>query len=275
MTKLPNDFKRIPFAHRGLHDLDDARPENSRASIRAAIAAGYGIEMDLQLSRDGRAMVFHDYDLRRLTAEQGPIQQRDAAELGGIQLTGGDEGIPTFAEILHLVDGRAPLLVELKDQHGQMGPTDGRLERAVADDLQGYQGPVALMSFNPNSVILLAEFAPNIPRGIVSGAYEHGNKNWHPLRPEVRDQLRNIPDFEAAGCSFISHEASDLDRPRVAELKDRGAVILCWTVRSSEQEHAARQVADNITFEGYLAEIPPRTGVYSDKQGHGRQTGTC
>ncbi len=256
MNKLPNVFKRIPFAHRGLHDVNDGRPENSRAAFRAAIEAGYGIEMDLQPSRDGRAMVFHDYDLRRLTGTRGPIQQRDAAELGQTPLTGGDEGIPTLTEVLELVDGRVPLLIELKDQNGQMGPTDGQLERAAALDLRGVKGPVALMSFNPNSVLMLADLAPDIPRGIVSGAYEIGNKNWHPLRPDVRDLLREIPDYDAAGCSFISHEVSDLARPRVAELKARGAAILCWTIRSAEQEHAARKVADNITFEGYLADIP-------------------
>ena len=256
MTKLPNDFKRIPFAHRGLHDLNDGRPENSRASIRAAIATGYGIEMDLQISRDGRAMVFHDYDLRRLTGAKGPIQQRDAAELEQIPLIGDEEGIPTFAEILKLVAGRVPLLVELKDQHGQMGPTDGRLERAVADDLKGYQGPLALMSFNPNSIITLADLAPDVPRGIVTSTYAKTNKNWQLLRPETRTRLRDIPDYDAARASFISHQVDDLANPRVAELKAKGAVILCWTVRSVEQEHEARQVADNITFEGYRAEIP-------------------
>jgi glycerophosphoryl diester phosphodiesterase len=256
MSKLPNDFKRIPFAHRGLHDLNDARPENSRAAIKAAIAAGYGIEMDLQLSRDGVAMVFHDYDLRRLTGAQGPIMQRDAAELGGIQLTGGDEGIPTFAEVLGLVAGRVPLLVELKDQHGQMGPTDGRLERAAADDLRGYQGPVAVMSFNPNSVISLAELAPNVPRGIVTSTYAKTNKNWQLLRPKTRDRLRDIPDYDAAQAAFISHQVDDLANPRVAELKAKGAVILCWTVRAAKQEAEARKLADNITFEGYRAEIP-------------------
>jgi glycerophosphoryl diester phosphodiesterase len=256
MSELPNDFKRIPFAHRGLHDVNDGRPENSRAAFRAAIEAGYGIEMDLQPSRDGRAMVFHDYDLRRLTGARGPMQQRDADALGQIPLIGGDEGIPTLTEVLELVAGRVPLLIELKDQNGQMGPTDGQLERAAARDLESYKGPVALMSFNPNSVITLAKLAPDIPRGIVTGAYELGNKNWHPLRADVRNRLREIPDYDAAGCSFISHEVGDLARPRVAELKAQGAVILCWTVRSVEQERVARKIADNITFEGYLAEIP-------------------
>ncbi len=256
MSELSNDFKRIPFAHRGLHDVKHGRPENSRAAIRAAIAAGYGIEMDLQLSRDGRAMVFHDYDLRRLTGEKGPIQQRDADELEQIPLTGGDEGIPTFAEVLKLVAGRVPLLIELKDQHGQMGPTDGRLERAAADDLRGVKGPVAVMSFNPNSIITLAKLAPDVPRGIVTSTYAKTNKNWQLLRPETRIRLRDIPDYDAAKASFISHQVDDLANPRVAELKAGGAVILCWTVRSAKQEAKARKLADNITFEGYRAEIP-------------------
>lgn len=254
MNALPEAFVRLPIAHRALHDVADGRPENSRAAVRAAMAAGYGIEIDLQLSRDGRAMVFHDYDLRRLTAGQGPVRQRDAEELGRIRLTGGDEGIPTLADVLDLVGGQVPLLVELKDQHGQMAVTDGVLEAAVAADLTGYTGDVALMSFNPNSVLRLAELAPEVPRGLVTCSYSE--KKWPMLRPETRDRLRGIPDYDRTGACFISHAADDLARPRVAELKAAGAKVLCWTVRSPEDEAAARLVADNITFEGYLADIP-------------------
>ena len=141
MTSLHPDFCRLPLAHRGLHDVKDGRPENSRASIRAAIAAGYGIEIDLQLSSDGCAMVFHDYDLARLTGQKGAIRQRAAQDLEQIALLGGTEGVPGFAEVLDLVAGQVPLLVELKDQHGQMGPTDGRLEGAVAAALSGNVTP--------------------------------------------------------------------------------------------------------------------------------------
>lgn len=254
MTALPEAFLRLPIAHRALHDAAGGRPENSRAAIRAGMAAGYGIELDLQQSRDGRAMVFHDYELGRLTAEKGPVRQRDAEELERIPLLGGDEGIPTFAEVLALVGGRVPLLVELKDQHGQMGETDGALEHAVAADIAGYDGPLALMSFNPNMVRRLAELAPGRPRGIVSCAYTA--EDFPLLRAETRDRLRGIPDFHDAGCSFISHHASDLTRPRVGELKAGGAAILTWTIRSPEAEAEARKVAQNITFEGYLAAIP-------------------
>lgn len=254
MSDLPDVFLRLPFAHRALHDVAEGRPENSRAAIRAAIAAGYGIEIDLQLSRDGRAMVFHDYDLRRLTNEQGPIQQRNADELRRITLKGSNEGIPTLAEVLERVAGRVPILVELKDQHGQMGQTGGRLEKAVADDLGSYSGPAAVMSFNPNSVAELAGLIPDIPRGLVTEYFPA--EDWLLLRDEVRQKLRDIPDYDRARADFISHDVDDLNNPRIAELKAQGARVLCWTVRSPGQEAEARKVAENITFEGYLAEIP-------------------
>ncbi len=254
MTKLHADFRRIPLAHRALHDVGDGRPENSRAAIRAAMAAGYGIEIDLQLSRDGRAMVFHDYDLTRLTGVKGVIQQRDATDLSQIALLGGDEGIPTLSEVLELVAGKVSLLIELKDQHGQMGVTDGRLEHAVAADIQGYAGPVGLMSFNPNSVVALADLVPALPRGIVTEHFPA--QAWPLLKPETRAHLRSIPDYERAGASFVSHSVKDLHNPRLAELRAQGADILCWTVRSEEQEAEARKTADNITFEKYLAKMP-------------------
>jgi hypothetical protein len=157
MTALADAFLAVPLAHRALHDVADARPENSRAAVRAAVAAGYGIEIDLQASRDGAAMVFHDYDLGRLTPETGPLRQHDAAQLARIPLTGGKEGIPDLPEILGLVAGRVPLLIELKDQHGGMGQTDGTLEAATAVALAGYAGPVAVMSFNPHMMMAMAD----------------------------------------------------------------------------------------------------------------------
>jgi len=255
MTSLHPDFCRLPLAHRGLHDVKDGRPENSRASIRAAIAAGYGIEIDLQLSSDGCAMVFHDYDLARLTGQKGAIRQRAAQDLEQIALLGGTEGVPGFAEVLDLVAGQVPLLVELKDQHGQMGPTDGRLEGAVAAALSGYDGPLAVMSFNPHSVALLRDLAPDVPRGLTTCSYRR--IDWMMLKREVRHRLRDIPDYDDVGACFVSHQVKALDIPRIAELQAQGAAILCWTVRSANQEAQARRIADNITFEGYLPDIRP------------------
>lgn len=250
---LPRVFMGAPIAHRALHDIRQNRPENSRAAIRAAIAGGYGIEIDLQLTSDGHAMVFHDYDMARLTGRSGAIQQITRAEAADLPLLHGDEGIPSLEEVLQLVAGRVPLLIEFKDQHGAMGPVDGRLEQDAVALLKSYDGPVALMSFNPNSVAELARLAPDIPRGLTTCSYKPEVEH---LPAAVCDHLRDIPDFERVGASFISHEVQDLSRPRVAKLKSQGVPVLCWTVRSAEQEAEARKVADNVTFENYLAAIP-------------------
>lgn len=251
---LPESFRKLPIAHRALHDRAQGRIENSPAAIRAAVEAGYAIEIDLQLSKDGVPMVFHDEDLDRLTHETGPLNARTAAELGRITLKDSIDRIPTLAEVLSLIAGRVPLLIEIKDQTMVMGPTDGRLEAATAEALKDYPGDVALMSFNPHSIAHMAGLAPHLPRGITTSAYDP--EDWAPLPKEVCDRLRPIPDYDATGSSFISHEGRDLARPRVAELKAQGAAILCWTIRSAADEALARKVADNVTFEGYPAALP-------------------
>lgn len=248
---LPVSLLAKPITHRGLHDVTDGRPENSIEAIDAAMDHGYGIEIDLQLSKDGVAMVFHDYHLARLTAENGPVAQRTAAELGAIPLTGGKAGIPTFSEILARVAGKVPLLIEMKDQDGAMGENVGILERAAAAELARYNGDVAVMSFNPHAVIAFGEAAPTIPRGLVTSGFDY--ESWAPLPADVCDHLRGIPDYDRTGGCFISHEGPDLARARVADLKAAGANVLCWTIKSPEQEAEARKFADNVTFEGYLA----------------------
>lgn len=249
--KLPQAFLDRPITHRGLHDVTAGRPENSREAIQAAIDANYGIEIDLQLSNDGAAIVFHDYHLGRLTDAQGPVAQRSKADLHAIALKGGASGIPTLSEVLDLVDGQVPLLIEIKDQDGQMGPNVGALEQATAAALVGYRGDVAVMSFNPHATMAFGETAPDIPRGLVTSAYTPNV--WATLPTSVCDTLRDIPDYDRTGACFISHEAADLARPRVAELKAAGAAILCWTIRSAAEDAKARKIADNVTFEGYLA----------------------
>ena len=245
---LPQAFLDRPLAHRARHGA--GVPENSRAAVGRALIGHYGIEIDVQLSADGQAMVFHDYDLRRLTDARGPVRQRSAEELERTRLKGSAETIPRLSDVLDLVDGRVPLLIEIKDQDGWMGPGVGALEKAVAEALQGYEGPVAVMSFNPHSVAAMAEAAPEVPRGLTTSAY---GDDWTTLPVAVRDSLRDIPDYDRVAASFISHEASDLGRARVAELKAAGAAILCWTIRSARAEAEARKIADNVTFEGYDA----------------------
>lgn len=254
-TPLHPDLLRLPIAHRALHDAARARPENSLAAVQAAVEAGYGIEIDLQPSSDGIAMVFHDETLDRMTAQTGPVAARTAEELGRIALeNGAGAGIPTLAEVLRAVGGRVPLLIEVKDQSGSLGPVDGALERAAARTLEGYTGPVALMSFNPHSVAALAEAAPHLPRGLTTCAFpreEFPEAAENPALEARRAALAAIADYDRTGSVFISHRWRDLAMARVAELKDRGAAILSWTIRGPEEEAAARRIAQNITFEHY------------------------
>ncbi len=253
--ELADGFRRLPLAHRGLHDAAAGRVENSLSAIAAAAAAGYGVEIDLQLSADGTAMVFHDDTLERLTAAEGPVAGRSAAELGRLPLIGGGgDTIPTLAGVLAAVAGRVPLLIEIKDQSHRMGPTDGRLEAAAAAALAGYAGPVAVMSFNPAAVAHMARLAPGLARGLTTSACDP--QDWAPLPAAVCDRLREIPDYGPLGASFVSHEWADLGRPRVAALRAAGASVLCWTIRSPDEETAARRLAHSITFEGYRPAIP-------------------
>lgn len=246
---LPASFLTRPLAHRALHN--DQVAENSIGAVEAAIANEYGIEVDIQPSKDGVPMVFHDYDLGRLTAATGPIAQRTAQELNGIALTGGGGGVPSLTQVLDLIGGRVPILIEIKDQDGGLGPKVGPLEEAVCKALEGYEGDVALMSFNPNSVAACATFAPHIPRGITSCPYPA--EDWPTVPANVRKEQALIPDFDRVGACFISHQQDDLGSPHVAKLKANGVPVLCWTIRSAAMEAVARKVADNITFEGYHA----------------------
>ena len=251
---LPTAFLRAPIAHRALHDATDQRPENSLSAVRAAVNAGYGIEIDLQLSADGQALVFHDYTLERLTTQTGPVRDRRAAQAAQAALRcGSGEGIPPLSAVLEAVAGRVPLLIELKDQAHLPGGAVGPLEQASVDALQGYTGSVACMSFNPDSVAELARLAPDIPRGLTTCDFVE--EEW-PLTQAERRSLRDITDFERVGASFISHDHQDLSNPAVHRLRDAGVPILCWTIRSPQEEAQARRVADNVTFEGYAAPFP-------------------
>lgn len=257
VVPLPEPFLRLPIAHRALHDAAARRPENSRAAVRAALVAGYGVEIDIQVSADGVAMVFHDEKLSRLTEHAGWLRERSAAELEMLLLKDGDEGIPRLAEILAILRGRAPLLIEIKDASGGTATESDGSDLAVTAALEGYAGPVAVMSFNPALVAAFGARRPDIPRGIVTCSYDP--QEWETLTPDQCARLRAIPDYAAVGASFISHQRTDLGRARVAELKGQGAAVLSWTIRSPAEEAEARRVAQNITFEGYLPPLPEGT----------------
>lgn len=224
--------------------------ENSFAGFSAAIRGGFGIEADLQLSSDGEAMVFHDFDLKRMTAKTDHVRMLTAAELRATKLMNSADTIPDLTELLELVNGKVPLLIELKDQDGGFGPNTGQLEQRTADILRNYKGEVAVMSFNPHSVMKMAEYAPDTPRGLTTSGFT--SQNWSTLFSDRRKELLEISDFDRTRSSFISHKHTLLDSTPVSKLRANGVPILCWTVKSAKQEAAARRLADNIIFEGYI-----------------------
>ncbi|WP_265501826.1 glycerophosphodiester phosphodiesterase family protein [Paracoccus beibuensis] len=244
---LHESFLTTPLAHRGLHGA--GVPENSLAAARAAIDAGYGIECDIQPAADGTPMVFHDYQLSRLTGRDGFIGATEPGVLSGLRLTGSDEAVPTLAQFLETVAGRVPLLVEIKDQDGSCGGDVGMLSARVAEALKSYEGPVAVMSFNPHMIAAFRAVAPEIAVGLTTCSFDPDD--WAQVPPERREELAQIRDFDSLRASFISHDKADLANPRVDALRAQGVPILSWTIRSEAEEEAARLIAENITFEGY------------------------
>ena len=253
MPALDPAFLKTPIAHRALHDAAKGVYENCRSAIIAAIEHGYAIEIDLQLSADGRAMVFHDDTLDRLTDKHGDVSDYTAAELTQIKVGSGQDVIEPLEDVLRLVDGRVPLLIELKDQSRQLSQTDGRLEQATIDALSLYEGAVAVMSFNPHMIATMAKLSPDLPLGLTTGSFM--DPTWG-IDAERIEHLSQIADFDPTRYSFVSHFALELAAPCIQMLKDQGTAIFTWTIRSPEAEAVARQTVDNITFEGYLAAHP-------------------
>lgn len=227
------------YAHRGLHG--GARIENSRAAFVAAIEQGFGIELDVQAANGGEAFVFHDARLDRLTTSSGDLVAQPAAALDRIVLTGTDETIPRIGEVMALVAGRVPVLIEVKAPGIQIG----QLCLAVRRALEGYRGPVAVMSFNPNVTRWFHEHAPRVVRGLVISEQDDGSGWWRSIRGRL---IRHLSVWRAKP-DFLAYDIRDLPSRFAAQQRARGLVLLTWTVRTADQEQTALEYADEIIFE--------------------------
>ena len=208
--------------------------ENCRAAFSAAMAAGHGIELDVQSSSDGEAMVFHDQDLERLTGEKGRVADRSAAELQAIALAGSSETIPTLLDIVRLVDSRVPILIEVKAPGRGVGPLCASVLRAVRD----YPGFMAVMSFNPEVGRWFWRHGRGITRGLV--VTERGR---------VRSPLLRRLSLWRARPHFLAYDVRDLPSAFARAQRERGLPVLTWTVRGASQRDVAQAEADQIIYE--------------------------
>jgi glycerophosphoryl diester phosphodiesterase len=236
-----------PVAHRGLHDAAAGIVENTPSAFAAAIAGGYAIECDIQISADGEAMVFHDQTLERLTEGSGRLDTMPAAELKRVAFRGTTDRMITLRELCDLVADRTGLLVEIKSRFDG----DLRLVTRAADVLAGYAGRVALMSFDPAPIAALRTLAPHLPRGIVAERrYTHAE--WSPLPARTKRALAYFQHALRSRPQFIAYSVKDLPStiPRLARTMLR-LPLLTWTVRTDVDRERAARYADQMIFEGF------------------------
>jgi glycerophosphoryl diester phosphodiesterase len=235
-----------PIAHRGLWSPGGA-PENSLAAFQAACSHGYGIELDVQLTADGEAVVFHDSDLGRMTGDTGRLSDHTAADLARHRLAGTDETIPTLSETLALVGHRAMVLIELKTPPGDVGA----LERRVHEVLIDHNGPTAVIGFNPYSHAWFAQHHPKVLRGLDSYAY--ADDAARTLAPEQRRAFASLEHVALAKPHFLALGRDMLPSKRAADLRKQGMPVVAWTVRDQGQWDGLRDHCDNLIFEGFAA----------------------
>ena len=234
-----------PVAHRGYHDRDAGRIENTIPAAEAAIARGFAIECDIQLTRDDVAIVFHDDTLDRLSEATGPVASRTLAELKAVALRGTDARIPTLDELLAVTAGRVPLFAEFKSRFDR----NRRLEQVAAPALSAYAGPLAVMSFDPDSLIALKKLAPAIPRGMVADSFTADE--WKSIPALRRMALRHLAAAPLVAPALVAYGVHDLPADAPLLLRHLGTPLLAWTVRTEADRAIARRYADQIIFEGF------------------------
>jgi glycerophosphoryl diester phosphodiesterase len=243
-----------PIAHRGLHDAARGVIENTTSAFDAAIAGNYGIETDVQLSRDGEAMVHHDDVLGRLTDGSGPLAALTAAQLARVPYRATADRMMTLGELCERIAGRVPLVVEIKSRFTR----DERLVARAAEVLKAYAGPAAAMSFDPHLVACLRHMAPALARGVVSQRrFTHAE--WAGLSAWRRISMAHLLHAPGTRPDFVAYRVDDLPAPATRFMRWVGAPVLTWTVRTAEQRERAKQWADQMIFEGFRAKglIPP------------------
>jgi glycerophosphoryl diester phosphodiesterase len=232
-----------PVAHRGLHDARGDIIENTWPAFAAAIAAGYAIETDIQAAAENEPVVFHDETLGRLTRSDGAVARFSPTALRAIPFKTGDGRILALGPFLERVAARVPVYLEVKTA----GAGARGLVEKIVRDLAQYQGPAAVMSFDPAAVRAMRRLAPRLPRGLVSMRFTKAD--WPHLSALARFRLTQLLDFRSARPDFLAYHVDDLPQPGVSLLRRLGVPVLAWTVRNEAQRQRALAYADAIIFE--------------------------
>ena len=237
-------FTGVLYAHRGLHDNESQAPENSMAAFQKAVDAGFGIELDVQLTKDWVPVVFHDFDLKRVCGVEGKVYEYTYEELRQFSLGKSQEKIPRFADVLKLIGGKVPLIVELKIEY-----TDASLCPIVDKLLRDYKGAYCIESFNPLGVLWYRRNHPEIMRGQLSDAFYSSGEMKGALYFLLENLLFNFltkPDFIA----YNHKNAHKLSRRLCRGLYHNTAVA--WTIQSKEELEEARKHFDLFIFDSFL-----------------------
>jgi glycerophosphoryl diester phosphodiesterase len=246
-VRAPDWLTARPVAHRGLHDRARGIIENMPGAAQAAIAGNFSIECDIQLTADGEAMVHHDDALGRLTDGSGPLLGKTAAELKAVTFKDTPERMMSLGDLCALVNGRVPLVIEVKSHFDG----DRRLVSRMAEVLASYSGPAAGMSFDPDQVLALRERMPNLPRGITAErSYEEAD--WPEASAAQRRGMLHLGHAFRTRPHFVAYWVDDLPAPAPWIARHIfGLPLLTWTVRTSEQRERAARYADQMIFEGF------------------------
>jgi glycerophosphoryl diester phosphodiesterase len=249
--RAPDWLTARPIAHRGLHDLARGIVENMPGAVDAAISGRFAIEVDIQLSRDGEAMVHHDDVLGRLTEGSGKLIDKTAAELRAVAFKHTPERMMTLADLCERVAGRVPLVIEVKSHFDG----DRRLVKRMAQVLETYSGPVVGMSFDPDQVLGLRRTMPKLLRGVVAQR-RYDDDYWAKLRPEQRASMLHLRHAFRTEPHFVAFWIDQLPAPAPWLARNIfGCPLLAWTVRTEEQRARAAHYADQMIFEGFRPDL--------------------
>jgi len=247
--RAPDWLTARPIAHRGLHDRARGIIENMPAAAQAAVSGNFSIECDIQLTADGEAMVHHDDALGRLTEGSGALLGMTSGQLRAVKFKDTSERMMSLGDLCALVDGRVPLVIEVKSHFDG----DRKLVTRMSEVLASYSGPVAGMSFDPDQVLALREKMPALPRGVI-GQRNHDDDYWKKkLTPEQRERMLHLRHAFRTRPHFVAYRVDDLpvSAPWIAR-NIFGLPLLTWTVRTPEQRARAARYADQMIFEGFL-----------------------